>query len=157
MTDDALDAPVVYERLRVIRELLDDLDAIGDLSATDLTTNRVHRHAVERIITQVVDLAVAINSHIAAVEVGRGPATYRSSFADAAQAGALPADLADRLAPGAGLRNILTHEYVAIDLERVAAAIPIVRTGFREYLAAIARFVARQGTEPAVPGESTEG
>jgi uncharacterized protein YutE (UPF0331/DUF86 family) len=151
MTEGGIDAAVVHERLRVIRELLDDLDGIGNLSAANLTTNRVQRHAVERIITQVVDLAVAINSHIAAVELSRGPATYRSSFEEAARAGALPADLADRLAPGAGLRNVLTHEYVAIDLERVAAAIPLVRAGFREYLAAIARYVARQeADDPAM-------
>jgi uncharacterized protein YutE (UPF0331/DUF86 family) len=151
MTDDTVDALVVYERLRTIRELLDDLDEIGDISVDHLTHDRIRRHAVERIVTQVVDLAVSINSHLAAVELGRGPANYRASFADAAQAGALPDDLADKLAPSAGLRNILTHEYVGIDLSKVADAVPLVRTDFRNYLSAIARYLEGKEAEKAAP------
>jgi uncharacterized protein YutE (UPF0331/DUF86 family) len=88
-----------------------------------------------------VDLAVSINSHLTAVSLGRVAATYRESFALAAEAGALPAELAEELAPSAGLRNILTHEYVAVDLSIVAAAVPRARAGFAEYVRAVARFL----------------
>lgn len=125
-----------------MRDLLDDLGQVGEPSADDLARQRILRHAVERIITQLVDLAVSINSHLAATEIGRGPATYRESFALAAQAGALPRELADRLAPSAGLRNILTHEYVAVDLTIVASSIPLMRAGYQEYIKAMARHVA---------------
>lgn len=138
---DSVDTAVVYERLRLIRQLLDDLDEVGELTAGELEEDRIRRHAVERIITQLVELAVSINSHLAAVGLGRGPATYRASFSEAAEASALPKELADRLAPAAGLRNVLTHDYVTVDLNKVADAIPEVRAGFRDYVAAIAQFL----------------
>jgi hypothetical protein len=53
-----LDAAVVQERLRLMRDLLDDMDGIGEVDASRLETDRIVRHAVERIITQLVDLAV---------------------------------------------------------------------------------------------------
>jgi uncharacterized protein YutE (UPF0331/DUF86 family) len=61
----------------------------------------------------------------------------------AAQAGAVPADLAERLAASAGLRNILTHEYVSVDLKIVAGSIPLVRTGYHDYVTGLARYLAR--------------
>jgi uncharacterized protein YutE (UPF0331/DUF86 family) len=142
VSESTFDTAVVQERLRLMRDLLDDLGQVGEPSADDLARQRILRHAVERIITQLVDLAVSINSHLAAAEIGRGPATYRESFALAAQAGALPRELADRLAPSAGLRNILTHEYVAVDLTIVASSIPLMRAGYQEYIKAMARHVA---------------
>ena len=125
-----------------MRELLQDLAEVGAPDADELSNERLIRHAAERIITQLVDLAVSVNSHITASTLGQVAPTYRESFGLAAKAGALPAELAERLAPSAGLRNILTHEYVAVDLSIVASAIPLVRSSFSEYVSAIARYIA---------------
>ena len=51
---------------------------------------------------------------------------------------ALPADLAARLAPSAGLRNVLVHQYAEIDLDQVVAAVSAARTDFRAYVRTIA-------------------
>jgi Uncharacterized conserved protein len=48
--------------------------------------------------------------------LGRAPADYRTSFALAQEAGALEPELVTRLQASVGLRNVLTHEYVDIDL-----------------------------------------
>lgn len=55
-------------------------------------------------------------------------------------------ELAAELAPSAGLRNILTHEYVAVDLKLVAGAVPLARSGYRRYVTETARFLASLGT-----------
>jgi uncharacterized protein YutE (UPF0331/DUF86 family) len=54
----------------------------------------------------------------------------------------VPADLAEALAPSAGMRNVLIHAYVAVDLDRVAAALPLARRDFGRYVAAVAAFLA---------------
>jgi uncharacterized protein YutE (UPF0331/DUF86 family) len=131
----------VQARLRFLDELLRDLEALGDVSGDRLTADRIVRHALERILTQLVETAVAINSHIAASLLGRSPTGYRDSFALAADAGAISEELAATLFPSAGLRNLLVHEYGAIDLSRVAAATPLARTTYREYVTSVARFV----------------
>jgi uncharacterized protein YutE (UPF0331/DUF86 family) len=56
-----------------------------------------------------------------------------------ARSGVLPVELAERLAPSAGLRNILVHEYVEVDLAQVVRAAERARTDYREYVAAIAQ------------------
>lgn len=134
----SIDAEVVVLRLGLLRELLADLDSVGEVDALRLRDDRLTRHAVERILTQLVDLAVSINSHVA-VSAGKTPSSYRESFHAAAAAGLINVDLAQRLAPSAGLRNVLTHDYVNIDLGLVAGAVTAARRDYGEYVTAVAR------------------
>lgn len=134
----SIDAEVVVLRLGLMRELLADLDSVGEVDALRLRDDRLTRHAVERILTQLVDLAVSINSHVA-VSAGKTPSSYRESFHAAAAAGLINVDLAQRLAPSAGLRNVLTHDYVNIDLGLVAGAVTAARRDYGEYVTAVAR------------------
>ena len=138
MTPPALDRDVVHAKLRALRELLDDLDAVPVLDRVALEQDRMLRHAVERVLTQVVELAAGINNHLVAARLGKGAPGYRESFLMAAQAGALPQELAERLAPSAGLRNVLVHEYVDVDLDQVVTAVALARTDYRSYVRAIA-------------------
>jgi uncharacterized protein YutE (UPF0331/DUF86 family) len=134
----SIDADVLILRLGLMRELLADLESVGEVDARRLRNDRLTRHAVERILTQLVDLAVSINSHVAA-SAGKTPSNYRESFHAAAAAGLINVDLAQRLAPSAGLRNVLTHDYVDIDLGLVAGAVTAARRDYGEYVTAVAR------------------
>lgn len=145
MTPKNLDTATVQAKLRLIRELLDDLDSAGEITGDRLRQDRLLRHAVERMLTQVVDLAVSANSHVVAARLGRAPNSYRQSFLDAAEAGSLPQELAERLAPAVGMRNLLVHDYATIDLDRVAAAVPAALVDVSEYVHALARWLADQG------------
>jgi uncharacterized protein YutE (UPF0331/DUF86 family) len=122
-----------------MNDLLGDLESIGGVDAERLRSDRITRHAVERILTQLVEFAVAINSHVAAAVSGSVPGTYRESFRSVADAGFISADLAERLAPSAGPRNILTHEYVEVDLDLVAAAAQTAIVDYRAYVGSVAQ------------------
>ena len=148
MTPPAVDAALVHAKLHAMRELLDDLDAAGPVDAGRLSSDRMLRHAVERILTQLVELAAAVNGHLAVGRLGRGATTYRESFALAAEAGAVPHELAERLAPSAGLRNVLVHEYAQVDLALVARGVELAREDYRTYVREIAR---------ALPGGRADG
>jgi uncharacterized protein YutE (UPF0331/DUF86 family) len=141
-----LDPDVIQIRLRLLRELLDDLAGAGAIDKDRLDRDRILRHAVERILSQVVELAVAINSHVSAALLGRAPETYRDSFRLAVTAGLLDTDLARRLEPSVGLRNILAHEYVAVDLGLVATAAESALADYGAYVAAVRDWL-RQRTD----------
>ena len=64
---------------------------------------------------------------------------YRESFALAVEAGGVPRDLAERLAPSAGLRDVLVHEYAQVDLALVAHGVELARTDYRAYVREVAR------------------
>lgn len=152
MRPPGLDPLSVQAKLVLAERLLDDLDGIGDLDPARLEADRLLRHAVERILTQVVDLAVAVNGHLASARLGTGPSSYRDSFRLAARAGALPAELADRLLPSVGMRNVLTHEYATVDLEFVARAARTARADYRAYVTAVARWLRAEAPDPEHPG-----
>lgn len=141
MTPSELDAQTVHGKLRLMRELLDDIEPLVDISAERLAEDRLTRHAVERVLTQLVGLAVAINGHVAAARLGRSPSDYRESFELAAAVGAVSGELASHLAPSVGLWNVLTHEYASIDLRIVAESIPLAVKGYRDYVRQVAQFL----------------
>lgn len=138
MTPPALDAAMVQAKLRAMRELLDDLDAAQPTDVPALTGDRMLRHGVERILTQLVELAGSVNGHLAASALGRGPESYRDSFELVVRAGMLSPELAQRLKPSVGLRNVPVHEYAAVDLALVAARVELARIDYRTYIREIA-------------------
>lgn len=147
MTPPALDLGVVQTRLALIEQLLDDLERTGDVDADRLARDRMLRHAVERILSQIVDLAVSINSHVASAVLATAPKDYRTSFDLADEAGLLAPDLVERLKPSVGLRNVLAHEYVEVDLALVAAATRLARSDYRTYVRAVSSWLRQRLTQ----------
>ncbi len=142
MTPRRLDVGTLGAKLRAMRRLLDELDRIGavdvDRFARDFSTQLV----VERIVSQLVDLAAGINTHVLTTETGESPPDLRRSFTAVADTGLIDHDLAQRLAPSAGLRNVLVHAYVDLDLARLVAAVPLASEQYAEYVRQVARWVA---------------
>lgn len=140
MTPLKLDPDVVTIRLRLIQDGLDQLEELRAADSARLSAEPLTKAAVERFIQAIVDLAIDVNSHVAAALLGEAPRTGRASFDFARRACAIE-NLAERLAPAAGMRNILVHRYTDIEVDKVAEAIVPVLDGFGEYVRQVARFV----------------
>lgn len=136
-----LDWRSLHAKVRQIRELLDDLRALGHLDVTRLRTDRLAALAAERVLTLVVDLAFAINSHIAIAVLERAPDTYAGSFLPAAEAKLIGSELAEALLPSAGMRNVLVHNYLEVDYQKVASAVPLAIEQYGEYVRQVARWL----------------
>lgn len=141
MTPRKLDWRSLHAKLRRIRELLDDLRELGHLDVARLRTDRPASLAAERVLTLVVDLAFAINSHVAVSVLQRAPDSYADSFTLAAEAKMISTELAEALLPSAGMRNVLVHGYLEVDYGRVAAAIPLATEQYGEYVRQVARWL----------------
>jgi uncharacterized protein YutE (UPF0331/DUF86 family) len=139
VTPSPLDRDAVQRKLRLMAELLDDLGRVAPVDEQRLLGDRLLRYAVERILMQLVDLAVTVNAQVVVARGGAAPRTYRESFAALAAAGVLDDELAARLAPSVGLRNVLAHEYTEVDLRAVLAAVPRALVDYRAYVGAVAR------------------
>ncbi len=143
MTPPTPDRATIRARLRAMRETLAELEALRSTDADTLSAEPLTRAAAERLIQVVVDLAVDINGHLVTSETGAAPHTGHDSFLAVAAIGAISEDLAERLAPSAGLRNILVHRYVDIRTDLVAGAIPTVLDGLADYVRQTADWLAR--------------
>ena len=132
---------VVIRRLRMMRDALDTLDGFRGVDVAQLNDDPVARAAVERLLQVIVGLAFDINAHLVAKTLGRSPETGRASFHDLVEAGVLDEALAATLAPSAGLRNVLVHQYVDLRMDLIADAVRTVGDGFPAYITAVARYL----------------
>lgn len=140
MTPRRLDWQSVRPKLRQIERFIAVLESYGELTADDLDGDIRTALAVERALTLLVELAFAVNCHVAAARLGRSPDTYADSFALAAESGMIDDALAARLRPSAGMRNVLVHAYLDVDHEIIAAAIPAATAAFGDYATRTARW-----------------
>jgi uncharacterized protein YutE (UPF0331/DUF86 family) len=72
-------------------------------------------YKIERLIELLVMAASDIVVHLLDSRGEPAPVSYRSAFLRAGEVGLLSGELSRSLALGAGLRNILVHEYEEID------------------------------------------
>lgn len=144
MTPPAVDWRALQAKLRRMQDLLDQLRDVGPLDAGRLVAEPLTALAVERILTLLVDLAFTCNSHVVVARLGRAPDSYADSFDLAARTGMVTEPLARALRPSAGLRNVLVHEYVAVDRTVVVAAVPVALEQYGRYVQQVAAFAQRQ-------------
>jgi uncharacterized protein YutE (UPF0331/DUF86 family) len=137
-----LDREVLGRRLRLIGQTLADLRPLGKLEVTVLEADPIRRAAIERFIQVLVDLAADVNAHIVVARLGAAPTTTAQSFWLAAEVGAFPVELAERLVPAAGLRNLLVHRYGDIDITLLAGSVSEVLEGFDDYVGHVARWIS---------------
>ena len=152
MTAPQLEPEVVQRRLRELRVQLDRLDELGEVDAERLRGDWILAAAVERVLTTLVELALDVNAHVAVADGRLPPEDYRTSFFRAADAGWLAHELAERLAPSAGMRNVLVHRYLDIDYEQVATAVRAARSAYREYVRALSQELRRRVAQDADGG-----
>ena len=78
MTPRQLDPDLVQQRLALMRRALDGLKRHRPVTSEQLQQDPDYAAAVERYVTQLVDLAVSVNAHLAAVQGAACPGAARS-------------------------------------------------------------------------------
>src|SRR5439155_4912297 len=111
-------------KLAVIQRAVIALGPLGDLPFAVYQADLIKRKAAERLLQEAVEAAIDIGTHTLVREGRPVPADLFSTFAALAALGAIDVGLAAELAPAAGLRHRLVHEYDEIDDAIVHAAIP---------------------------------
>lgn len=145
MTPRPLDPATVQARLRGLEELLDAVDALAGVDGDRLRAEVLTRLAAERVLTQLVDLVVAVCSHLAGAQGGRVPTTYRESIEAVRAADVVDAELAASLSAAVGMRNLLVHHYGRVDLDIVAAALPEAGRDIAAFVRSVSSWLAERG------------
>ena len=145
MTPPRIDRDTIQRRLRLMRDSLDRLETLRAITATRLDAEPLTRAAAERLLQVIVDLAVDVNGHLVTAIRGSAPETGHASFIDLAACGVITPEFSARLAPSAGLRNVLVHQYVDIRTDLVASSIDTTLEAFPAYIEAIAGYLIDHG------------
>lgn len=145
MTPRMLDDESILSKLRIMRRLLDQLQSLEPITQAELADDYGKQLIIERVLSQLVDLACAINTHAAAVKLAEAPHDLRRSFDLAARAGVITKELADRLGPSTGMRNVLVHAYLDLDMDKFVGAVPHAIEQYGEYVRQAAGWLQQQG------------
>ncbi|MDQ7844600.1 MAG: DUF86 domain-containing protein [Armatimonadota bacterium] len=136
-----VDRILVTRKIALILEDLKDLEPLRRLPATEFLASRTHRLVAERLLERIIGRMIDINYHLITEVAGLPPKDFYESFVRLAALGVLSPDLAAALAPAAGLRNRLAHEYNEIDYRKIHEAIGRILEQVGPYLEAVRGFV----------------
>ena len=138
-----LDRALVRRKLAAISQNLVDLRPIAALSLSEYMSDRLRRKAVERLLQEMVEAAVDVNLHVLRTLEVELPGDYYTSFIELGRRDVITQELAEQLAPAAGLRNRLVHEYDAIDDSIVLDAVQFAYDDFGTFVTAIEEYLQR--------------
>jgi uncharacterized protein YutE (UPF0331/DUF86 family) len=137
-----LEKEVISRKLAVITENLKALEPIRGMPAKEYIDNVYKRKATERLLQELIEAAIDINIHIIVQTGGAAPDDYYESFIKAGEFEIISPDLAEKLAPSAGLRNRLVHEYDLLEHSTVLESVSIIEGLYPEYIKEIKDFIS---------------
>jgi uncharacterized protein YutE (UPF0331/DUF86 family) len=140
-----VDAAIVRGKLGHIITSLDLLRPMRAMPLADYRARVWERKGVERVLQEAIEAALDINAHVIAERGVDVPDDYFGGFIKLGELGILSHELADALAPSAGLRNRLVHEYDAIDDAKVLAAVGTILDLYPRYIQAIESDLTKLG------------
>jgi uncharacterized protein YutE (UPF0331/DUF86 family) len=118
-----IDTVIITTRLELITRYLDNLKHFEEISIDEYLNSFHQQLIVERLLQLMTQAAIDINDHILSKLDPRKSETNFQAFIKLGEYDVITPELARQLAPSAGLRNRLVHEYDDIDPNQVFMAI----------------------------------
>lgn len=141
-----IDTDSILERLDALQEYVDKLRPFQSQSPEQLTADDNYRDywAVQRGLTLAAQCVVDVSSHLAAgLRLGRAQ-DYAEAIRLLAKGHILPESFAGQLSKIASFRNVLIHEYLAIDQLKVYEALQNL-DDLEEFIDHVHSFLRREG------------
>ncbi len=136
---------LVQRKLALNQVELERLKEFEHLTINEIAGDPGKYAACERYLERLIGRALDVNQHIVA-EKGDptlGVMRYRDTFFALAELGVYPKDFAEKIAPSAGLRNALVHEYNNIDPATLQQSVGEAIGQFNTYAKYILAFIDR--------------
>lgn len=102
-----------------LNERLKRLHPLQEKTRSDFEEDPYLRDIAERNLEVVAQCCIDICGRIITIEDGPKPQDYYEAIRQQGELGVLPSELAQRLAPLAGFRNVLAHRYLDVDWDEV--------------------------------------
>lgn len=136
-----IDKILVKNKLADIEGYFKELDPLLAENASDILADNLKIRTVERLFQLIVDTSIDINTHLISESDLQVPDDYQSTFVTLSQNKILPMELALRIAPSVGLRNLVVHKYGRVDVKRMIEDIKTEIGDYLEYMKAVDHFI----------------
>lgn len=138
---------VIKEKLAKLVQFLKELEKVKPSSFEDYNSTPAIKRSCERLLQLIVETAADINSSVIVALKDFPPKDYYDTFIKAGDVGLISSKLAKKLAPWAGLRNRLVHEYAQIKDRLVFKKIEPSIESFTEYIRQVEKFIESHQSE----------
>lgn len=108
-----IDNKFILRKIKLIQEDLSRLEKLSGYTFEQMTDDDVKLSAAERYLERIIMRAIDVNQHVIST-LARGDERvrgYEDTFYVLAELGVYDQTFAKQIAPSAGLRNRLVHEY----------------------------------------------
>jgi uncharacterized protein YutE (UPF0331/DUF86 family) len=133
------DPVLIAKRIARLREYVRLLRILRGRTEEELLEDPFVIGNVERYLQLAIQVVLDICNHIVADDRLGAVEEYRDAIRLLGQSGYLSSDLAQRLIPMAGLRNILVHDYLDVDRRRLYALLQNNLADFEQFAIQIGR------------------
>lgn len=123
----------VEVRLLRLEAVISELTQLAGTDPDHLRENRLEMWGVERGLQLGAEILLDIGNHILVSQYGVSSQEYRDIFKRLAERKVISHSLAERLSGLPGFRNILVHDYLDLDTERVLANLRRAPKDFSEF------------------------
>ena len=140
-----LEKEFITRKIKLIHENLKELEVLAKYSFKELLSDFIKTSAVERILEKIIMRALDINQHIIA-ELGEGTEKirgYEDTYVALVKLKVYPESFGKKIAPSAGLRNRLVHEYNDTDAKIIYASVKDAISQYTKYCDYILRFIEK--------------
>jgi uncharacterized protein YutE (UPF0331/DUF86 family) len=141
----------IERRLDELSERLARLRPLSDRPRSDFDRDPYLRDIVERNLEVAAQCCIDVSHRIISLEGARKPVDYYDAILRMGELGVLPADFARYLAPLAGFRNILVHEYLAVDWDEVYRILHHLQD-LEQFASSVRRWLASRTPSQDGPG-----
>ena len=134
----------IARKIAIIERALAYLKSRADVRPEDVERNYELKSALERNFQVAIEAALDIGEMIIAEEGLERPEEYRDVFLELGKAGIIPNDFASRIAPMAGFRNILVHQYDEVNVKLMCKFLREKLGDLEEFISYVRKYLRKK-------------
>jgi uncharacterized protein YutE (UPF0331/DUF86 family) len=123
----------VEVRLQRLEAVVSELERLSRIDPGEIRRDTSRMWGVERGLQLGAEILFDVGSHILVAEYGVSPQEYKEILTRLANQDVISRQLADRLEGLAGFRNILVHDYLELDPDKVLEALKQAPEDFSDF------------------------
>ncbi|MBU0618780.1 DUF86 domain-containing protein [Patescibacteria group bacterium] len=131
----------IHEKLVVLGGYVELLRGFGKVTAGDLIKDDIKRGAIERFMQLSAEVVLDVAGQLIAEYRFRTPEDYKDSLLILGEEGVLTKKFAGEFSSIAGFRNILVHDYLKIDYEKVVDKLNNQLGDFAKFAQSVAKYL----------------
>ncbi len=136
-----VDKPIAYKILKNLRNYIENLRPLQNLSNEEVVSSFVTQSAVRYGLLVSIQCVIDVGNHILSGMNFEAPNTYEEVIKNLGKARIIPTEFATSISKMAGFRNLLVHHYADVDSEIVAARLKERLDDFEKFIDYIQKYL----------------